>query len=81
MAINLSNESRLDLVKSIKRFFRERLDQDIGDLKADLVLDFAMREIGPTIYNQALRDAQAWLGERLEDLEASCHKAEMGYWS
>jgi len=65
---NLEKNAEKYLVDSIKRFFAEELDEDIGDLKAMSVLDFCIREIGPSIYNQAIADAQAYIQEKAADL-------------
>ena len=60
---------------------REELDDDIGELKARLVLDFLWKEAAPAAYNQGVSDAQAWLAERLSDLEGSVHADDAGYWA
>ncbi len=39
MAITLSPETKKQLQASIKRYFLEHLDEDIGELKAGLFLD------------------------------------------
>ncbi len=80
MTITLSDDTTKQLRASIKRYFAENLDQDIGDLKADLLLDFALREIGPSIYNQAIADAQAYFQARVVDLEGVCYQKEFTYW-
>ncbi len=79
--ITLSDDAKKRLRASIQRFAAEHLDADIGDLKADLILDYALREIGPSVYNQAIADAQAWLGARITDLEGVCYEREFGYWT
>lgn len=68
------------LVSSIKRFFLEELEQDIGDLKALQVLEFCAREVGPSIYNQAISDAQTLLQERVADLSGVLYEPEFDYW-
>jgi len=68
------------LQASIKRYASEHLDQDLGDLQASLLLDFCLKEIGPTVYNKAVADAQAWLQGRLVDLEGVCYEPEFTYW-
>ena len=81
MAITLSPETTKQLNASIKRYVAENLDQDIGDLKAGLLLDYCLREIGPTIYNQAIADAQAYFQARVGDLEGACYEKEFTYWA
>ena len=80
MAIKLSKEVEKRLVASIKRYFAENMEVEIGDLKAGLLLDYCLREIGPSIYNQAIADAQAHLQERVSELDSSCYRPEFGYW-
>jgi uncharacterized protein (DUF2164 family) len=80
MAITLSPETTKQLHASIKRYFAENLDQDIGDLKAGMLLDYCLKEIGPTIYNRAIADAQKYFEGRVIDLEGVCYQKEFGYW-
>jgi len=80
MAIKLHSETRQRLVVSIKRYFAENLEEEIGELKASLLLDFVLQEIGPSVYNQAVTDAQARMQEHVGDLDGSCFEPEFGYW-
>jgi uncharacterized protein (DUF2164 family) len=80
VSIKLSDEQRKQSIASIKRYVAQELDQDIGDLKAGLLLDFVLKEIAPSIYNGAVSDAQAYLRDRLSDLEGVCYHEEFGYW-
>jgi len=80
MAIKLSKESEERLLNSIQRFFNSELDQDIGTLKSKFVLDFCLREIGPSIYNQAVVDCQSAMHEQVTELDISCHEQEFSYW-
>ena len=80
MSISLPDDARKQSIASIKRYFNEELDQDIGELKAGLLLDFMLKEIAPTIYNGAITDAQTYLRDRLVDLEGACSVSEFGYW-
>lgn len=80
MAIKLNQQTEEYLKGSIKRFFLEELDDDIGDLKAKLVLDFIVREIGPSVYNQAIADAQQTLEGAVSDLAGIRYEPEFDYW-
>jgi len=80
MAITLTPEAEAETMASLKRYVREELDQDIGDLKAKLLLDYLLKEIGPVVYNQAISDAQTYFTSRVADLEGSCHEPEFVYW-
>jgi len=80
MPINLSADTTKRLIVSIKRYAAANLDEEIGDLKAGLLLDYVLKEIGPSIYNQAIADAQSYFTGRVADLEGVCHEPEFGYW-
>lgn len=81
MPIELSEDVTKHAVASIRRYFGEALDLDIGDLKAGLLLDFIVREIGPSIYNSAVGDAQTFLRDRVADLDAICVEPEFAYFA
>jgi len=56
--IEPSKDTEQCLITSIKRFLFEKMDQEIGDLKASLFLKYALQAIGPHIYNKAVADTQ-----------------------
>lgn len=76
VTIQLPDETRDRLLVSIKGFAREALDLDAGDLKARLILDFFLEELGPSVYNQAIDDAQRRMEAKLEDLGGELHQRE-----
>jgi uncharacterized protein (DUF2164 family) len=80
MPIKLQKESEQRLLDSIKKFYAEHMDAEIGDLKARLMLEFCIKEIGPSIYNQAIADAQEYMNERVADLGGARYEAEFDYW-
>ena len=80
MPITLAPDHTKRLHESIKRYFTEHLNEDIGDLKAGMMLDFCLKEIGPSIYNKAIADAQTYFESRVVDLEGVCHEPEFSYW-
>jgi uncharacterized protein (DUF2164 family) len=79
--ITLTADTRKQLLASIKRYVDEDLDQEIGDLKAGSLLDYVLKEIGPTIYNLAIADAQTYIQERALDLEGVCYQKEFTFWA
>lgn len=79
-SITITDEARKRAIASIQRYFADNLDQEIGDLKAALVLDYFLAEHGPTIYNKAIADAKAFFDERATDLGAICYHAEFPFW-
>lgn len=78
--IRLPKDTEKHVLGSIKEFIAETFDEDIGDLKAAQVLEFFVKEIGPSIYNQAIADARAYFQEKTEDLGEARFELEFGYW-
>ena len=81
MPIKLKPEIQARFIASIKRYFAESLDDDIGDLKASLLLEFVLREMAPSIYNQAVADAQTRIQDAVVELDGSCCEVDHGYWN
>lgn len=80
MAIKISPDTRKRLLASLQRYAAENLDEDMGDLKAGLFLEFCLKEIGSSVYNAAIADAQAYFTDRVADLDGVCHEEEHSYW-
>ncbi len=78
--MKLQKETRRELIESIRRYAAEELDIEIGELKASLLLDYCLEEIGPSVYNEAIKDARAYFFGKVEDLEGSCYEPELTYW-
>src|ERR1700744_2274412 len=71
--IELSKEKRAEAVASMKKYYEEEIREPIGDLRAGLLLDFFLEDIGPAIYNLAIADAQSRLSARVADLEGELY--------
>lgn len=75
-AILVPDDARKQAVAALREYAAANMEEEIGDLKAALLFDFILTELGPTIYNQAIADAQAFLQERVGDLSGVCYHAE-----
>jgi len=78
--MKFDKQTETHLLDSIKRFFAQEMDTDIGDLKALRVLEFFTEEIGPSVYNQAIADAQAYFTEKVSDLAGVAYEPEFDFW-
>ncbi len=79
-AITIPDHARKQAIASIRQYFANEMTEEIGDLKASLVLDYFLTEIGPVVYNEAIAEAKAFIDERAADLSAVCHHKEFQYW-
>ena len=64
------------IVRKIKLYFSEELQQQIGHFDAEFLLDFFAREIGAYFYNRGLYDAQAALSKKLDDIQDVIYQLE-----
>ena len=80
MVVALSDDATKRALGSIQRYAAEHLDQEFGELQARLLLEFFLKEIAPSVYNAAIADAQAYLRDRVADLEGACYAPEFAYW-
>ncbi|RKQ35644.1 DUF2164 domain-containing protein [Oceanobacillus halophilus] len=64
----LEKDKKEELVESIQAYFEKEMDENIGDLKAMLFLDFIMEEIAPVFYNLGVQDSHAYVTKKLDDL-------------
>ncbi len=75
-AVTLPDAARRQAIAALRDYFAANLDEEIGDLKAGLMLDFILAELGPSIYNQGIADARAYFEERSNDLAAVFYRDE-----
>lgn len=80
MSIELHKEIRKEAIESIERYFKENMEERIGNIQAGALLVFFMEEIAPSIYNKAVQDAQERLQQRVLELDIEIHEEEFGFW-
>ena len=66
--INISRKNRDKIAQDIQEWFRENLDQEIGNLDAEFLLDYFTENFGGFYYNQALSDVHSLIAEKTESL-------------
>lgn len=66
--IKVSKEKREEMISSIKFYFANEREDDLGDLAAQMILDFFIEELAPEFYNQGITDSYNYLKDKIEDL-------------
>jgi uncharacterized protein (DUF2164 family) len=74
--IKFEKEERAAIVGRIQGYFRDELDSSIGEIPAELLLNFFSEQIGAFYYNQGLADAKAVLGKVVDDVEERIYALE-----
>lgn len=80
MTIEIPPEARKEAIASIERYFREHMDEKIGNIAAGALLGYFLEELGPLVYNQAVADVQERLQARVAELDIEVHEDTFGYW-
>ena len=80
MAIELTAQENEEAIRSLKKYFAAEAGEEMGDLRAKLLLDYILKEIGPLAYNRGVQDAEKFFRTRLEDLPATCFEPPFPYW-
>jgi uncharacterized protein (DUF2164 family) len=76
MRIRLSPERRASLLSAAKRYFSAEFDEVLSDFRAEQLLDFFVRELGPPVYNQGVRDASSYVQAKLADIDGEVYERE-----
>jgi len=66
--IKVTKEEKKKLIEEIKVYFASERDEDIGDLQGELILDFILDKIAPSIYNQGIIDMKRYMEEKIDDM-------------
>ncbi|EJP6471646.1 DUF2164 domain-containing protein [Clostridium botulinum] len=66
--IEIDKNKKNVMIESIKEYFYNERDEEIGDLAADMILDFFLEKLAPEIYNKGVYDAYEYSLERIEDV-------------
>jgi uncharacterized protein (DUF2164 family) len=80
ITLELPKQTRTEAIASLQRYFEQEMPEPLGELRAGLLLNFILEEIGPAIYNRAIADAQARLTSRVADLSGELYADEFQYW-
>jgi uncharacterized protein (DUF2164 family) len=67
-AIKVTKEQRDEMITAIKHYFLEGTGEEIGDLRAGLMLDFVLEELAPEFYNLGVSDSYTYMKDMIEDL-------------
>ena len=80
MPITLPDTTQQQAAASIERYFREHMDEPIGNVAAAGLLKFFLAEIAPLAYNQGVADAQAQMQQRVTEIDIDVHQDGSTFW-
>ena len=80
MPLELSAPDRKQALASLARYCEQELELEISEIQVAMLLDFFLKELAPSVHNSALADAQAFIQDRLAELESSLSEPAFAYW-
>ncbi len=69
MGLRIDREFKKTTTQELRCYLNDELDLDVGDLKAELLLEFVLSRVASSIYNQGVADSQSWIQDKLLDLD------------
>ncbi|WP_101846647.1 DUF2164 domain-containing protein [Halobacillus sp. Marseille-P3879] len=69
MIKNLSKEQREYMINQIQEYFELERDEQIGELAADQLLEFMVKELGPFMYNKGIYEARQMVEQKVMNLD------------
>jgi uncharacterized protein (DUF2164 family) len=76
MKVRLSPDRRAALLETLTAYYATEFDETLSPFRAEALLDFFVRELGPPVYNQGVRDAAAFVQAKLADIEGEVYERE-----
>ncbi|MCR1834718.1 DUF2164 domain-containing protein [Oceanobacillus caeni] len=76
MYTRLPKEIKDQIKEELKEYFYYERSEEIGDLAAENMLDFILKEIGPYFYNQGVKDAKEMVNQKMVNLEEDMESLE-----
>lgn len=76
MYTRLPKEIKDQIKEELKEYVYYERSEEIGDLAAENMLDFILKEIGPYFYNQGVKDAKEMVNQKMVNLEEDMESLE-----
>ena len=64
------------MLRALKDYTTAEFDEPLSDFRAEGLLDFFIRELGPPVYNQGVRDAADFVQSKLTDIDGEIYETE-----
>ncbi|MEN5168966.1 DUF2164 domain-containing protein [Brevundimonas pondensis] len=72
----LTREELQDAASRLRAYLRDEMDVEVGQLPAEMLVEFIERDIGRLFYNRGLRDAETVVRQKVEDVADALYGLE-----
>ena len=70
MRIKLVEERKQLIAQKLVGYFSLEFDEELSTYRAEALVEFMLKQIGPSQYNQAINDARKYMTQKLDDLDS-----------
>ena len=74
--VKLPREDKERIAHSVIAYFEQERSESIGQLGAEQLVEFMLKELAPYVYNKAISDARLLLNEKLSQIEDELYAME-----
>lgn len=75
--LELNPDLKKRFLEEIKYFIEQEMDEDIGDLRAEIIYDFIKSTFGKEFFNLGVNSTRKFMISRLEDLELDMEQVKI----
>lgn len=72
----LPREQKEWMMEKVQQYMAEELQEDLGNIAAEGMVEFMLKELGPYVYNQAVKDARDMLMAKMTSMEEDLYAME-----
>ncbi|WP_020594294.1 DUF2164 domain-containing protein [Kiloniella laminariae] len=76
MSVKLASDRKSEIIQELVSFYYSEFDENLSDFRAEALVDFLHRKLGPSHYNQGIADARKYMAEKIDDLDAQFYLPE-----
>jgi uncharacterized protein (DUF2164 family) len=76
MRVKLSDDRKARIEGDLIAFWQSEFDEAISEFQAAAIVDFMLRRIGPSQYNQAIADARGYMARIIDEIDTEFHEPE-----
>ena len=76
MNLKLDDDRKAEIVRAVMAYFSSEFDEELSEFRAQELVEFMHKQIGPSHYNQAIQDARKFMAQKLEDLDTEFFEPE-----
>ena len=76
MFVSFDSAKKRAMIASIQEYVSRETGEEIGEIAAEIHLEFIMDKIAPYIYNEAIKDARTTVEDRLGAVEDDLYALE-----